>query len=73
MSKLTCEDEIKIKNKYVAGISRTFYLSIETINRPPQFRETIPLTTIFFAFEDKIRGFFLCKKKHEGVTCSPTG
>jgi hypothetical protein len=33
----------KIKNKYFAGTSRTIYLSTETINRPPQFRETIPL------------------------------
>jgi hypothetical protein len=27
----------------VAGISRTYYLPIQTINRPPQSRENIPL------------------------------
>jgi hypothetical protein len=40
------EDNIKIKNKYVAGISRIFFLSIETISRPPQSRETITLRRI---------------------------
>jgi hypothetical protein len=43
MLNFTYEDDIKIKNKYVAGISRTFYLSTETFSRPPQSRETIPL------------------------------
>jgi hypothetical protein len=43
MFNFTYEDDIKIKNKHVAGISRTFYLSIETISRPPRSRETIPL------------------------------
>jgi hypothetical protein len=40
------EDDIKIKNKHVPGMSRTFYLSKETISRPPQSRETIPLIKI---------------------------
>jgi hypothetical protein len=39
------EEDIKIKHKQVAGISSTFYLSTETISRPPQSRETIPLKT----------------------------
>jgi hypothetical protein len=43
MLNFTYEDNIKIKNKHAAGISRTFYLSTETISRPPQSRETIPL------------------------------
>jgi hypothetical protein len=43
MSNFTYEDDIKIKNKHVAEISMTFYLSIETISSPPQSRETIPL------------------------------
>jgi hypothetical protein len=43
MLNFTYEDDIKIKNKHVAGISRTFYLSTETISRPPQSCETIPL------------------------------
>jgi hypothetical protein len=43
MLNFTYEDDIKIKNKHVVGISKTFYLSIETISRPPQSRETIPL------------------------------
>jgi hypothetical protein len=43
MLNFTYEDKIKIKNKLVAGISKTFYVSIETISRPPQSRETIPL------------------------------
>jgi hypothetical protein len=38
------EEDIKIKYKQVAGISRTYYQSKETISRPPQSRETIPLT-----------------------------
>jgi hypothetical protein len=41
----TYEDDLKIKNKHVAGVSRTFYLSTETISRPPQSREPIPLMT----------------------------
>jgi hypothetical protein len=41
MYNFTYEDDFKIKNKYVAGISRTRYLSTEPINRPPQSRETI--------------------------------
>jgi hypothetical protein len=28
---------------YVTGTSRTYYLPIQTISRPPQSRETIPL------------------------------
>jgi hypothetical protein len=43
VSNFTYEDDIKIENKHVAGILRTFYLSTETISRPPQSRETIPL------------------------------
>jgi hypothetical protein len=43
MFNFTYEDDIKIKSKHVAGISRTFHLSIETLSRPPQSRETIPL------------------------------
>jgi hypothetical protein len=43
MLNFTYEDELKIKNKHVAGVSKTFYLSTETISRPPQTRETIPL------------------------------
>jgi hypothetical protein len=42
----TYEDDIKIKNKHVAGISTTFYLSIETISRPSESRETIPLNLV---------------------------
>jgi hypothetical protein len=34
MLNFTYEEDVKIKNKHVAGISRTFYLSIETIRRP---------------------------------------
>jgi hypothetical protein len=37
---------LRLKIKLVAGISRTFYLSIETIRRPPQSRETIPLKAV---------------------------
>jgi hypothetical protein len=36
MLKFTYTDDIKIKNEHVAGISGTFYLSTETISRPPQ-------------------------------------
>jgi hypothetical protein len=43
MSNLTYEDDIKIKSKHVAHISRTFYQSIETLSRPPQSHETSPL------------------------------
>jgi hypothetical protein len=43
----TYEDDIKIKNKHVEGISMTFYLSIETISRPPQSSATIPLNPLF--------------------------
>jgi hypothetical protein len=42
MLNFTYEDNIKIKYKQVAGISRTYYLSKETISRPTQSRETIP-------------------------------
>jgi hypothetical protein len=45
MLNFTYEDDIEIKNKHVAGVSRTFYLSTESISRPPQSRETIPLNT----------------------------
>jgi hypothetical protein len=46
------EDDIKIKNEHVAGISRTYYLPIQTINRPPQSRETIPLNRLAVHSED---------------------
>jgi hypothetical protein len=39
----TYEDDSRIKNKYAACIFETFYLSTETISRPPISRETIPL------------------------------
>jgi hypothetical protein len=39
----TYEGDIKFKTEHDAGISWTFCLSIETINRPPQAREAIPL------------------------------
>jgi hypothetical protein len=45
MLNFTYEDNIKIKSKHVAGISKTFHQSIETHSRPPQSRETIPLKT----------------------------
>jgi hypothetical protein len=37
---------LKLKKKHVAGVSRTFYLSTETNIRPPQSRETIPLSNL---------------------------
>jgi hypothetical protein len=43
MLNFTYEDDLKLKKKHVAGVSRTFYLSTEAISRPPQSRETIPL------------------------------
>jgi hypothetical protein len=46
MLNFTYVDDIKIKNTHAAGISMTFYLSTETISRPPQSRETIPLIVI---------------------------
>jgi hypothetical protein len=46
MLNFTYEDNIKIKNKHVAGVSRTYYLSVETISRPSKSRETIPLSAI---------------------------
>jgi hypothetical protein len=46
MLNFTYEDDVKIKNKHVAGVSRTYYLSIETISRPPQSRDTIHLKGI---------------------------
>jgi hypothetical protein len=38
------EDGFKINNKYFPAISRTQYFSTETISRPLQFHETIPLS-----------------------------
>jgi hypothetical protein len=35
MLNFTYEDDLKIKNKHVAGVSRTFYLSTETISSSP--------------------------------------
>jgi hypothetical protein len=46
MLNVTYEDDFKIKNKHVTGISTTFYLSTETISSPPQSHETIPLRLI---------------------------
>jgi hypothetical protein len=43
MLKFTYDDDIEFKTEHDAGISWTFYLSVETISRPPQSRETIPL------------------------------
>jgi hypothetical protein len=43
MLNFTYEFDIEIKNKNVARISLTFYLPIETISRPSQSCETIPL------------------------------
>jgi hypothetical protein len=44
MLNFTYEDDTKIKNKHVTGISRTYYISIQSISRPTQSRETIPLS-----------------------------
>jgi hypothetical protein len=55
MLNFTYEDDIKFKNKHVAGISRTFYLSVETISRPPQSRETIPLSYMTLKIDKKYR------------------
>jgi hypothetical protein len=41
------EDGFKINYKYFPAISRALYLSTETISRPPQFHETIPLSLVF--------------------------
>jgi hypothetical protein len=38
------EDGFKMNIKYFPAISRILYLSTETIRRPPQSHETIPLT-----------------------------
>jgi hypothetical protein len=57
MLNFTYEEDIKIKNKYVAGISGTFYLSTETISRPHQSRVTIPLI-LFENTEGKL--LFFC-------------
>jgi hypothetical protein len=46
MLNFTYEDNSKIKSKHVAGISRTFHLSMETLSRPPQSCETIPLISV---------------------------
>jgi hypothetical protein len=37
------EDGFKINNKYFPAISKILYLSTETISRPPQSHETVPL------------------------------
>jgi hypothetical protein len=42
------EDGFKINYKYFPAISRALYLSTETISRPPQFHETIPLKGLYF-------------------------
>jgi hypothetical protein len=47
MLNFTYEDDITIKNKHVAGISRTFYLSTETISGSPQSRQTISLNAFW--------------------------
>jgi hypothetical protein len=43
MLNFTYADDIKIKYKQAAGISRTYYLSKGTISRPPKSRDTISL------------------------------
>jgi hypothetical protein len=53
MLNFTYEDDVKIKNNHVAGVARTYYLSIETISRPPQSRETIPLKIRFHLAENE--------------------
>jgi hypothetical protein len=53
--KFTYKYAIKIKNKHVAGVSRTFYLSKEIISRPPQSRETIPIRLSTFLTHLHIR------------------
>jgi hypothetical protein len=58
MLNFTYEDDIKIKNKHVAGISRTFYLVTETISRLPQSRETIPLRST--SVQQQIKTFLVC-------------
>jgi hypothetical protein len=58
MLNFTYEDHIKIKNKHVAGISRTFYLSTETISRPPQCR--------VFSFLAILKPIFLKRKNQKG-------
>jgi hypothetical protein len=47
---LCMKTTLKLKNKSVVGISLTFYLSIETISRPPQSHETIPLIVSLHCF-----------------------
>jgi hypothetical protein len=49
MLNFTYADNLKIKNKNIAGVTRAFYLSTETISRPPQSRETIPLSSAFIS------------------------
>jgi hypothetical protein len=46
------EDGFKINNKYFPAISRTLYLSTETISRPQQSHETIPLKEGFNDFQN---------------------
>jgi hypothetical protein len=58
MLNFTCEDDIKIKYKQAAGISRAYYLSKETNSRPPQSFETIPLSKIKFCSCFKIYSFY---------------
>jgi hypothetical protein len=50
MLNFTYEDDIKIKNKHVEGISRTYYLPIQTISRPPPISWEYPFNLL------KIRG-----------------
>jgi hypothetical protein len=47
MLNFTYEGDIRIENKYHAGISRTLYLFTETISRPPQSREIIPFNSLY--------------------------
>jgi hypothetical protein len=37
------ENAIKLKNKWLAAISRTLNLSTDTISRPPQYRKAVLL------------------------------
>jgi hypothetical protein len=63
MLNFTYEDDIKIKYEQVVGISRTYYLSKETISRPPQSRETIPLNRIDAAESMSVQLLRLCKAR----------
>jgi hypothetical protein len=48
------EDGVKINNNYFPALSRELSLSTETISKPPQSHETIPLKQNFIAFSTLI-------------------